>query len=110
MFGKGISKEGDISEVWLPPLLFIPFVENAVKHNVDSENSSYVYLGFKVWDKQLEFQCINSKPKIALRKNEVGGLGLKNIKRRLELLFPERYTLEIEESEISYTVYLHLIL
>jgi len=105
-----ISKEGDISEVWLPPLLFIPFVENAVKHNVDSENSSYVYLGFKVWDKQLEFQCINSKPKIALQKNEVGGLGLKNIKRRLELLFPERYTLEIEESEISYTVYLHLIL
>jgi hypothetical protein len=105
-----ISKEGDISEVWLPPLLFIPFVENAVKHNVDSENSSYVYLCFKVWDKQLEFQCINSKPKIALRKNEVGGLGLKNIKRRLELLFPERYTLEIEESEISYTVYLHLIL
>ena len=105
-----ISKEGDISEVWLPPLLFIPFVENAVKHNVDSENSSYVDLGFKVWDKQLEFQCINSKPKIALRKNEVGGLGLKNIKRRLELLFPERYTLEIEESEISYTVYLHLIL
>ena len=105
-----ISKEGDISEVWLPPLLFIPFVENTVKHNLDSENSSYVYLGFKVWDKQLEFQCINSKPKIALRKNEVGGLGLKNIKRRLELLFPERYTLEIEESEISYTVYLHLIL
>lgn len=52
----------------------------------------------------------NSKPKIALQKNEVGGLGLKNIKRRLELLFPERYTLEIEESEISYTVYLHLIL
>ena len=105
-----ISKEGDISEVWLPPLLFIPFVENTVKQNVDRENSSYVYLGFKVWDKQLEFQCINSKPKIALRKNEVGGLGLKNIKRRLELLFPERYTLEIEESEISYTVYLHLIL
>ena len=105
-----ISKEGDISEVWLPPLLFIPFVENAVKHKVDIENSSYVYLGFKVWDKQLEFQCINSKPKIALRKNEVGGLGLKNIKRRLELLFPERYMLEIEESEISYTVYLHLIL
>ena len=105
-----ISKEGDISEEWLPPLLFIPFVENAVKHNVDSENSSYVYLGFKVWDKQLEFQCINSKPKIALQENEVGGLGLKNIKRRLELLFPERYTLEIGESEISYSVYLHLIL
>ena len=69
-----------------------------------------IRLGFKVWDKQLEFQCINSKPKIALQENEVGGLGLKNIKRRLELLFPERYTLEIGESEISYSVYLHLIL
>ena len=105
-----ISKEGNISEVWLPPLLFIPFVENAVKHNVDSENSSYVYLGFKVWDRNLEFQCVNSKPVIAPKKNEVGGLGLKNIKRRLELLFPERYTLEIKEDETSYTVYLHLTL
>ena len=38
---------------------------------MDSENSSYVYLGFKVWDKQLEFQCINSKPKIASGKNFV---------------------------------------
>ena len=105
-----ISKEGNISEVWLPPLLFIPFVENAVKHNVDSENSSFVYLGFKVWDKNLEFQCVNSKPAIAPKKNEVGGLGLKNIKRRLELLFPEHYTLEIKEDETSYTVYLHLAL
>jgi len=37
-------------------------------------------------------------------------LGLKNIKRRLELLFPEHYTLEIKEDETSYTVYLHLTL
>ena len=69
-----------------------------------------VYLGFKVWDKNLEFQCVNSKPAIAPKKNEVGGLGLKNIKRRLELLFPVHYTLEIKEDETSYTVYLHLTL
>jgi len=105
-----ISKEGNISHIEIPPLLFIPFVENAVKHNNDSENVSYVHLYFKIIDNELLFTCINSKPKEAILKSDVGGLGQANIKRRLELLFPNRYTLEIKDEETTYSVYLTLSL
>ncbi|WP_165041851.1 sensor histidine kinase [Dysgonomonas sp. ZJ709] len=99
-----ISKEGIINEVWISPLLFIPFVENAVKHNPDSENESYVYLTFKVWNNKLEFRCENSKPVTTFEKSSVGGLGLKNVKRRLELLYADRHSLEIKEDDKSYVV------
>lgn len=107
-----ISKEGDIGLVNLPPLLFIPFVENAVKHNPDSEHESYVYLSFKVWKNELTFQCTNSKPARPSNENKerIGGLGLKNIQRRLNLLYPDRHTLTVEENEMSYKVILHLTL
>ena len=57
-----LSKEGDINAVSLPPLLFIPFVENAIKHNPDSENISYVHLSFKEGKNALVFQSTNSIP------------------------------------------------
>lgn len=109
-FNFVISKEGDINSVWLPPLLFIPFVENAVKHNTDSENASFVRLFFKISDNRLLFSCENSipAPKEQGKDNRTGGLGLKNIRRRLELLFPGRHHLEIIENKQSYTVHLQL--
>lgn len=108
-FNYTISKEGDINSVWLPPLLFIPFVENAVKHNTDGENASFVYLSFNVQDNRLTFRCENSKPdEEEERDNRIGGLGLKNIRRRLDLLYPGRHSLEIIEDKQSYTVNLHL--
>ena len=111
-FQYTISKEGDIDNVSLPPLLFIPFVENAVKHNPDSEHASYVSLSFKVWKNEVAFQCVNSKPTQQAEdsKPQVGGLGLKNIMRRLELLYPGKHTLKTEETEISYKVNLYLTL
>ena len=81
-----ISKKKEILVSMVATIIVYSF-RDAVKHNVDSENSSYVYLCFKVWDKQLEFQCINSKPKIALRKNEIRRLGLKNIKAQVGCCF-----------------------
>lgn len=111
-FEYTISKEGNINKITLPPLLFIPFVENAVKHNPDSDNESYVHLSFKIWKNELTFQCTNSKPPQQPEENKAkpGGLGLKNIKRRLELLYPGKHTLEIENNESNYKVSLHLTL
>lgn len=107
-----LSKEGDINKVSLPPLLFIPFVENAVKHNPDSENASFVHISFKVWNNELTFQCTNSKPPHPPEesKTKPGGLGLKNIKRRLDLLYPGKHALQIEDNESNYKVSLHLTL
>lgn len=98
-----ISKEGDLSGVQIPPLLFISFVENAVKHNNDATKSSYVNLYFDVRNGELFFKCVNSKP--ALKSvNNTGGLGLANVKRRLELLFPAAYTLNVEDDSERYSV------
>jgi sensor histidine kinase YesM len=98
-----ISKEGDLSGVQIPPLLLISFVENAVKHNNDAARSSYVNLYFAVRNNELFFKCINSKPMLK-SVNNTGGLGLTNVKRRLELLFPATHTLNIEEDSERYYV------
>jgi len=98
-----ISKEGDLSGVQIPPLLFISFVENAVKHNNDATKSSYVNLYFDVKNDELFFKCINSKP-LLKSVNNTGGLGLTNIKRRLELLFPATHSLHIEDDSERYCV------
>ena len=107
-FDYSITEEGEIDAIQLPALLFIPFVENAVKHNFDSDDPSYVHLFFKIVNDRLEFRCENSKPAVAIAKSRVGGIGLTNIRRRLELLYPGRYLLEVAETENQYTVTLKL--
>ena len=103
-FNFSITKSGDTSGITIPPLLFIPFVENAIKHNPDSEKESYVHITFRITNNKLHFQCENSKPAIAPVKSEVGGLGLKNIHRRLELLYPNRHKLLITNEEHKFNI------
>lgn len=103
-----ISKEGELNGVQIPPLLFVSFVENAVKHNNDSEKASYVNLEFKYQNDELVFKCVNSKPILKAVKSNSGGLGLANIKRRLQLLFPDLHVLKIEEDQTTYSVMLSI--
>lgn len=105
-----ITQEGDPGSVWVPSLLFIPFVENAVKHNPDSQQESFVHLFFGVKDQELLFRCENSKPAGMVVRQGVGGIGLKNIQRRLTLLYPGRHSLEITDLETNYIVTLRLTL
>jgi len=97
-----------LSGVLIPPLLFISFVENAVKHKNDSAKSSYVNLFFEVRNNELFFKCINSKPILKAVNSDTGGLGLVNIKRRLELLFPLSHSIKIEDSPETYCVTLSI--
>lgn len=101
-----ISKEGDLNGVQIPPLLLISFVENAVKHNNDVTRSSYVNLYFDIRNDELFFKCINSKPVLKSVSNigNTGGLGLTNVKRRLELLFPTAHSLSIEDGSERYCI------
>lgn len=109
-FDYSISKSGSCEHQKVFPLLFIIFVENAVKHNVDNENPSYVNLSFNSLGDRLEFVCENSKPMQMVKSCKVGGLGLKNIQRRLELLYPERHSLNIKDEKTKYIVKLTLAL
>lgn len=106
-FEYNISKEGKMDNIKIPPLLFIPFIENAVKHSHENKSFSYINISFIIENNQLFFLCMNSKPKIPLTKIE-GGLGLMNIKRRLELLYGNNYSLDLNETETLYTVNLKL--
>lgn len=102
-FEYTITKEANLSHVEIPPLLFIPFVENAVKHNPDNNNLSYVHLYFEIKNNLLTFRCENSKPSKPVQQ-KVGGLGLANIRRRLDLLYRDNYSLELEETATTYKV------
>ena len=88
---------GELNSVQIPSLLFITFVENAVKYSLDAEKRSYVHLSFNVTNDLLTFTCVSSKPRIPIEKNGSGGLGLMNAKRRLALLFPGKHELVIND-------------
>ncbi len=87
----------------LPPGLFLTFVENAVKHSADSEESSTIDITFSICDRRLIFTCINTKPKEP-SSTKSGGLGLTNITRRLDLLYGKSYTLNIQNQQELYKV------
>ena len=101
-FEYTIHTEGNVEGQMLPPFIFIPFVENAIKHGASTVGHSYLTLRFRVNGHQLHFQAENSKP--AVKQNSVGGLGLGNIKRRLELLYPGDHALQISDSPDNYIV------
>lgn len=107
-FTFSINVEGDITGLQLPPLLFIPFVENAVKHSHDSDLPSYIHLQFEFSDNILAFKCENSVPGDTSIEDRPGGIGLKNIIRRLELLFPGKHQLQLTEEHSKYLVTLHI--
>lgn len=103
-FTYKIDTDGITDGVEVPPLLFIPFVENAVKHNSDGENGSWVNISFCLADGLLMFVCQNSKPAVAPVPTKASGIGLKNISRRLELLYNNRHTLQIDDENGIFTV------
>ncbi|WP_454060484.1 sensor histidine kinase [Elizabethkingia ursingii] len=94
------------SNIFIPPNLFTTFVENAVKHSVDlADNNTYIIIDFTVENSILVFTCRNSvSPDLSLEEDSYGGLGLKNIKRRLELLYQNQYSLDIISTETEYIV------
>lgn len=92
--------------VMVAPLIFVAFVENAFKYSTrDDGQASSVAVSLKQENGQLIFDCRNS-----YEINDEGreGIGLANVKRRLELLYPDRYTLDIQQAVGFYNVHLTL--
>ena len=87
----------------LPPLLLVIFVENAFKHGISYRTKSFVEISLQPHADRLLFSCRNSRPEIKPDENMKGGVGLSNVRRRLDLLFPNDYTLDIKEEEDTYT-------
>lgn len=93
--------------ILLPPNLFTTFVENAVKHSADATGGhSYVHLLIVADEHRLHFRCINSLVSDEDLRPQIpkGGMGLANIKRRLELLYTNNYHLTSETSAKEHVV------
>lgn len=107
-FEYTLTQEGKSDAVEVAPLLFIPFVENAVKHNIPDQIGSFVEISFCLQAGELTFICRNSISEEAVSFKDRGGLGLLNIKRRLDLLFGDTYRLEQTKNHSVYTVKLEI--
>lgn len=107
-----VSISLDVPEVlpdsMLPPLLLVIFVENAFKHGISYRTKSFVEISLQPQADRLLFSCRNSRPEIKHDENMKGGVGLSNVRRRLDLLFPDDYTLDIKETDDTYTVKLEI--
>lgn len=97
-----------LPEQKLPPLMLIIFVENAFKHGISYREESFIDIKLRVENKRLLFSCCNSKPTQVQRTNEKGGMGLQNVRQRLELLYDDDYTLDISDGEKTYEVKLDI--
>jgi len=93
----------------VPPLMFITFVENAFKHGVSYRQESFIDIEIIITnDSTLKFTCKNSK--IPKEEDKHGGVGLTNVRQRLELIYGNNYTLNIQDESNSYTVNLTISL
>lgn len=95
-----------VPDLLLPPLLLIIFVENAFKHGISYCNDSFINISFRIEGGRLVFKCRNSKN--MNRNCEKGGLGLVNVRKRLDLLFAQNYRLDITDGADVYEVTLSL--
>jgi two-component system, LytTR family, sensor kinase len=93
----------------IPPLLFIPFIENAFKHGISFREKSFIEVSLSSDQEGISFICNNSSQNGGNNtENETPGIGLGNVKKRLELLFPERHNLEIKKTETAFEVRLNI--
>ncbi|WP_118975113.1 sensor histidine kinase [Taibaiella koreensis] len=107
---------GDPGDKEIAPLLLVNFVENAFKHGVKAGIShAFVRINLLLMDNTLSLDMINSKPPAgqqdqsrAIKENS--GIGIRNVQRRLAILYPGRHKLRLSESPKDYSVYLTLVL
>lgn len=103
---------GEIEQTMIAPMMILPFVENSFKHGVSGElNESWVSIDLSVKEENLTLKVENSRSKSEGHEDHFKykeGIGLKNVKRRLDLIYKENFDLNILDSEESFLVVLKL--
>lgn len=108
-FSCNLSIKGEVRKVKVPPMLVLPFVENAFKHGINKESEgAWMNIDLKVDQDKLFFNVENSLATQEKTDTKNGGLGIKNVERRLELLYPQAHTLvygpEVDKYSIALTI------
>lgn len=105
-----IEKQGDMDNFMIAPLLLIPFIENAFKYaSSHSDRHNLIKIICAKKSDCFQFSCSNTRDMIQSRKLfEDGGIGIQNVRRRLDLIYPNRHELNITDTEASFEVNLKL--
>jgi|GEM_PF-565969 len=97
------------TSIEIAPMLLIPFVENAFKHsNIESIIDSFIKIKIDSDEDEVIFHIENTLAEKDSAKDEVGGIGLENVKKRLAILYPEKHTLNISEEKKIFKIELIL--
>lgn len=102
---------GETSGREIVPMLFLPFVENSFKHGVNANiGNTYVNIRFDIMDEGLTFEIENNKPPhgVSDTPDYQGGIGINNVKKRLNLLYPGKHLLSINDEGETYRVKLQI--
>ncbi|TDS15102.1 histidine kinase [Maribacter caenipelagi] len=95
--------------VQIVPMLLIPFLENALKHsNIEKITGTFINLTIISTTASIDFEIENSKPEFNVIKDDVGGIGIENVKKRLAILYPNHHELTINETSQAFKVNLKL--
>jgi|GEM_PF-320563 len=103
-----LRTDGDLDAVLVPPMILTPFVENALKHGLDGRGRGRVEVEIRREGPWLELRVENTRPGGGGGGRKPPGVGLANVRRRLELLYPGRHALDVEETPELYRVHLRM--
>ncbi len=92
----------NVPDCRIPPMILITFIENAFKHGISYQHDSFVCVKIMVCENELHFDCRNSKASAS--NDEKTGIGLVNVRKRLDLLYGRKYNLSITDDEEVYIV------
>ncbi|MFI3262833.1 MAG: sensor histidine kinase [Rikenellaceae bacterium] len=101
--------KGDFSKYKIEPLLLIPIIENAFKYGIDSTKESFIFISIEATDKKVILMTKNTFDS-TLKPIKDSGIGLKNVQRRLDLIYPNKHKLETSSKSNIFEVKLEILL
>ena len=101
---------GNLRDAQIEPMLFLTFLENSIKHGAfNTLADAWIKITLNATDTEIVFEISNSTPEsVAESETGQGGIGLANLKKRLDIIYPEKYSLEVRDEDSEYHVKLAL--
>jgi two-component system, LytTR family, sensor kinase len=101
-----VNIDKHLPDIKIPPLLFIPFIENAFKHGVSYRENSFISILLNTDKENIVFECRNSIPATKVATDEKGGVGIDNIQKRLNLIYGNSAKFKIQITNKEYFIQL----
>lgn len=107
-FIVNFDKKGKLDNIQIAPMILLPFVENAFKHGISLEENSVVNILLDTTDGNIYFRVRNKVFEDQKYADSASGIGLKNVEKRLDLIYPKKHVLNIDKGKDHYTIELSI--